>query len=92
MTQTIATLLQARWIVPVEPEGRVLEHHAIAIQDGRILAILPQDEAATRYNAETDLRLDHHVLIPGLINAHTHASIAGSGLRPLSKIPHCCLP
>ena len=75
MTQTIATLLQARWIVPVEPEGRVLEHHAIAIQDGRILAILPQDEAATRYNAETDLRLDHHVLIPGLINAHTHASM-----------------
>ncbi|MDS4042054.1 MAG: TRZ/ATZ family hydrolase [Candidatus Competibacter sp.] len=75
MTQTIATLLQARWIVPVEPEGRVLEHHAIAIQDGRILAILPQDEAATRYNAETDLRLDRHVLIPGLINAHTHASM-----------------
>ncbi|MFO1420583.1 MAG: TRZ/ATZ family hydrolase [Candidatus Competibacteraceae bacterium] len=75
MTQTIATLLQARWIVPVEPEGRVLEHHAIAIQDGRILAILPQDEAATRYNAETDLRFDRHVLIPGLINAHTHASM-----------------
>ncbi|MDS4019023.1 MAG: TRZ/ATZ family hydrolase [Candidatus Competibacter sp.] len=75
MTQTIATLLQARWIVPVEPEGRVLEHHAIAIQNGRILAILPQDEAATRYNTETDLRLDRHVLIPGLINAHTHASM-----------------
>ena len=75
MTQAIATLLHARWIVPVQPDGCVLEHHALAIQDGRILAILPQAEAATRYRADTTLHLDRHVLIPGLINAHTHASM-----------------
>lgn len=75
MPQPIATLLNARWIVPVEPEGCVLEHHALAIQDGRILAILPQNEAASRYTAEVCLHLDQHVLIPGLINAHTHASM-----------------
>jgi 5-methylthioadenosine/S-adenosylhomocysteine deaminase len=75
MPQPIATLLNARWIVPVEPEGQVLEHHALAIQDGRILAILPQAEAAVRYTAEITLNLDRHVLIPGLINAHTHASM-----------------
>jgi 5-methylthioadenosine/S-adenosylhomocysteine deaminase len=46
MPQAIATLLNARWIVPVEPNGLILEHHALAIQDGRIVAILPQDEAA----------------------------------------------
>ncbi|MBE2294984.1 MAG: TRZ/ATZ family hydrolase [Phycisphaerales bacterium] len=75
MSQAIATLLNARWVVPVEPEGRVLEHHALAIQDGRILAILPQDEAKTRFSAATTLNLERHVLIPGLINAHTHASM-----------------
>ncbi|HAS85400.1 MAG TPA: TRZ/ATZ family hydrolase, partial [Candidatus Competibacteraceae bacterium] len=75
MPQAVATLLNARWIVPVEPEQRVLEHHTIAIQDGRILAILPQAEAATRYQADTCLDLDKHVLIPGLINVHTHASM-----------------
>ncbi|HQD57001.1 MAG TPA: TRZ/ATZ family hydrolase [Candidatus Competibacteraceae bacterium] len=75
MTQAIATLLHARWIVPVQPDGCVLEHHALAIQDDRILAILPQAEAATRYRADTTLHLDRHVLIPGLINAHTHASM-----------------
>jgi len=48
MTQAIATLINARWIVPVEPEGQVLEHHALAIDGGRILAILPQAEAAAR--------------------------------------------
>ncbi|HRZ52735.1 MAG TPA: TRZ/ATZ family hydrolase [Candidatus Contendobacter sp.] len=75
MPQPIATLLNARWIVPVEPEGQVLEHHALAIEEGRILALLPQVEAAVRYRAATCLNFDHHVLLPGLINAHTHASM-----------------
>ncbi len=75
MPQAVATLLNARWIVPVEPEGQVLEHHALAIQDGRILALLPQAEAATRYPAATCVNLNRHVLMPGLVNAHTHASM-----------------
>ena len=75
MPQAIATLLHARWIVPVEPESRVLERHAIAVQDGRILAVLPREDAAARFRAEVSLDLDRHVLIPGLVNAHTHASM-----------------
>ncbi|TVR57524.1 MAG: TRZ/ATZ family hydrolase [Candidatus Competibacteraceae bacterium] len=75
MPQPVATLINARWIVPVEPEGQVLEHHALAIEDGRILAILPQDAAAARFTPAACLNLDQHVLIPGLINAHTHASM-----------------
>ena len=75
MPQPVATLLNARWIVPVEPEGQVFEHHTLAIEDGRILAILPQDAAATRFTSANCLNLDRHVLIPGLINAHTHASM-----------------
>ena len=53
--QTIANLINARWIVPVEPEGQVLEHYALAIDGGRIVALLPQAEAAARYQAETCL-------------------------------------
>ena len=75
MPKAVATLLNARWIVPVEPEGQVLDHHALIIQDGRILDLLPQAEAAACYVAETCLNFDRHVLIPGLINAHTHASM-----------------
>lgn len=75
MPQAITTLLNARWIVPVEPEQCVLEQHTIAIQDGRILAILPREEAAARYSAEICLDLDQHVLMPGLVNVHTHASM-----------------
>ncbi|MES9856445.1 MAG: TRZ/ATZ family hydrolase [Sedimenticola sp.] len=73
---TIDTLIHARWIIPVVPEDAVLEHHALAIQGGRILEILPSDQAREKYSAETVHELTQHALIPGLINAHTHAAMS----------------
>ena len=49
--RTIDTLIEARWVVPVEPHGVVLDHHAIAIHDGRIDAILPIAQARARLGA-----------------------------------------
>lgn len=72
----IDTLIRARWVIPVEPEGVVLEDHALAIDAGRIVAILPADEALSRYQAVRLETLPHHALIPGLINAHTHAAMS----------------
>ncbi len=72
----VDTLIHARWIVPVEPEAIVHEHHAVAIREGRIEALLPSAEADERFRAEQTLRLDAHVLIPGLVNTHTHAAMS----------------
>ncbi|MCC6301478.1 MAG: TRZ/ATZ family hydrolase [Gammaproteobacteria bacterium] len=72
---TVDTLIHARWIIPVEPDGAVYEHHALAIQGGRIADILPSSEAERRYDAAQALRLDEQALIPGLVNAHTHAAM-----------------
>jgi 5-methylthioadenosine/S-adenosylhomocysteine deaminase len=74
MTPT-ETLLHARWIIPVEPRGQVLEHHSLAIDEGRITAILPSDEARHAYRAQTTVELPRHALIPGFVNAHTHAAM-----------------
>ncbi len=73
---SIDTLIHARWIIPVIPHGEVLEHHSMAIQAGRILEILPTVAARSRYQAEHEHELPDHALIPGLINAHTHAAMA----------------
>lgn len=78
----IDTLLHARWIIPVVPDGAVLDHHAIAIDGGRIREILPSAEARQRYRPANDQAFPDHALIPGLINAHTHAAM--SLLRGLS--------
>ena len=70
------TLVRARWVVPVEPAGAVLEHHAVALSDGRIEALLPAAEARARFPAHREVALPSHVLIPGLVNAHTHAAMS----------------
>ena len=68
-------LLLPRWIVPVEPAGVVLEHHALGIRDGRIALIAPR-EAALREPARQTRELPDTVLIPGLVNAHGHAAMS----------------
>src|SRR5688572_27510028 len=69
-------LIEPRWVVPVEPAGAVLENHAVALRDGRIEGLLPCAEAATRFAGYERLTLAEHVLIPGLVNAHTHAAMS----------------
>jgi 5-methylthioadenosine/S-adenosylhomocysteine deaminase len=65
-------LIEAGWVVPVEPHGVVLEDHAVAVRDGAILAVLPRSEARTRFSAAEIVMRPHSALIPGFVNAHTH--------------------
>lgn len=69
----VDSLIEASWIIPVEPEGLTLEGHALVIHKGRILDILPQTKARGRYLASERHRLPGHALLPGLINAHCHS-------------------
>lgn len=68
----IDLLISARWIVPVEPDRVVLADHAVVIDSGTIVDVLPRVEAAARYAPRERVDLPEHVLIPGLVNAHTH--------------------
>ena len=70
------SLLCARWVVPVDPAGAVLEDHCVALRDGMIEAVLPRSAAEARYPFYERIALDEHVLIPGLVNAHTHAAMS----------------
>ncbi|SIQ96512.1 5-methylthioadenosine/S-adenosylhomocysteine deaminase [Solilutibacter tolerans] len=70
--QTIDLLIEAGHIVPVAPHGVVLQDHAIAIDKGVILALLPRDEARARYAPKETVSRPDSVLIPGLVNGHTH--------------------
>lgn len=67
--------IEARWIIPVEPDGVVLENHTLIVHAGRIVDLLPTPEARSRYQASQRKSLPAHVLIPGLVNAHTHAAM-----------------
>lgn len=68
-------LVNARWIVPVEPPQTVLEAHSVVVKDGAIVDILPSASVSARYRPLRRVELPEHVLIPGLVNLHTHAAM-----------------
>lgn len=68
--------INARWVIPIEPAGLVLDHHAILIQGDRITAVLPQHQADEQFRARETVDLPHHVVMPGLINMHGHAAMS----------------
>lgn len=72
---TAELVIEAAWVIPVEPHGTVLENHAVAIDGGNIMALLPSDDMNVRCSAGQTYRLDSHVLIPGLINFHSHSAM-----------------
>ncbi|MCB5184190.1 TRZ/ATZ family hydrolase [Methylobacillus gramineus] len=71
----VQTAIEARWIVPVVPRNQLFEHCTLIVDQGRIVDILPTEQARLKYAALQTLILNEHVLIPGLINLHTHGAM-----------------
>lgn len=69
------TLILAGWCIPVEPHGLVLTDHGVAVTDGRIVDLLPVADARSKYAPGITIERPGHVLIPGFVNAHTHAAM-----------------
>ncbi|MCL2309795.1 MAG: TRZ/ATZ family hydrolase [Proteobacteria bacterium] len=75
MQQPVDLLIYPRWLVPVIPAGVVLENYALAVDRGRIVAVLPAREARERFVARETETLETHALMPGLVNLHCHAAM-----------------
>ncbi|HKW80278.1 MAG TPA: TRZ/ATZ family hydrolase [Casimicrobiaceae bacterium] len=71
---TVDLRLDARWVLPVAPRG-ALPLHSVAVDAGRIAAVLPTAVAEREFAARHCVALGTHALLPGLVNAHTHAGM-----------------
>lgn len=76
VTEAVDHLIHSRWLIPVSPANTALEHHSVAIRAGRIVDVLPQADARTRYRAAETTELPDHILLPGLVNLHAHAAMS----------------
>lgn len=65
-------LIEAGFVIPVEPHGIVLEDHAVAVQGSTIVAILPTSQARQRFEPAETVSRPQAALVPGLVNAHAH--------------------
>lgn len=68
-------IIAPRWIIPVEPARTVLTDHALVINDGRIQSLENCASVRSKWPDAPWVERPEHVLIPGFINAHTHAAM-----------------
>ena len=76
MKLNVDLIIEARWLCPVIPVNTLLEHQAVVIQSGKITDICSIVLASEKYQATEIVQLNEHILIPGLINLHTHAAMS----------------
>jgi 5-methylthioadenosine/S-adenosylhomocysteine deaminase len=79
--QPIDLLIEARWILPVEP-ARAIAHGAVAVDAGRLVAIGSAADLVARYRPREVVLRAHHALLPGFVPAH--ASLGAVLLRRLA--------
>ena len=68
-------MIEARWVLPIVPKNTLLEHQAVIVHIGVIVDICTIEHAHAYYEAAEIIKVAEHVLMPGLINLHTHAAM-----------------
>jgi 5-methylthioadenosine/S-adenosylhomocysteine deaminase len=70
------SIVEAGWVIPVDPPGSVLSEHAVVIANRVIREVMPSRLARERYPGAPRIELPGHALIPGLVNLHAHAAMS----------------
>ena len=69
-------LVENGLVITVDDQRRMLERGAVAIDDGRIVAVGPAHEVRAGYAADRVIDAAGKVVTPGLVNAHLHTTQA----------------
>ncbi len=68
-------LLTPQWLLCLNDSVEVLENHAVLIDQDQIKAVGPKALLTEQYRDAEPIDLPGQVLMPGLINCHTHAAM-----------------
>ena len=71
----IDLVVEGDWVVTMDATGTIFEGGAVAIDAGGIVAVGPTGEIRNEYAAAEVIDGDGRVVLPGLVNGHTHAAM-----------------
>lgn len=74
-SDAIDLIIEGRYVVTMDADGTVINNGAIAVDDGVIIAIGAVSEIHGRYSAIETLSGGNRVVLPGLVNGHSHAAM-----------------
>lgn len=75
MTSQADFILHAGWLFSAEPDEEVIEGAALAVNGGRIAAVGTRSDVDANWHSDRLVDLPEHLLLPGLVNAHTHSAM-----------------
>ena len=73
--KNVSTIISAPWIYTSNIDSELLFNYSLIIKDDKIIDLVTQDKVFDEYEADNTYELADHILIPGLINTHTHAAM-----------------
>jgi 5-methylthioadenosine/S-adenosylhomocysteine deaminase len=75
MSERIDLLVHGGDVLAVDNAGTVVREGAVAVRGGEILAVGPARELRARYTADEDVDAAGCLVLPGLVNTHTHLAM-----------------
>lgn len=72
---TVDLIVNGDYLVTMEPDSPVITNGAVAIKDGVIIAVGLASEISGQYSSKQVLAGDQRIVMPGLINGHSHAAM-----------------
>lgn len=73
--ETVDLLVENGLVVTMNTAGTIIEQGTIAVSKGAIVAVGPAGEIATGYTALRTIDARGKLVLPGLVNTHTHAAM-----------------
>src|SRR5436305_1649288 len=71
--QAVSLILTGGTVVTMDASSRVLSPGAVAVEGRNIAAVDTPEAIAARFSSQTTIDASGQVVMPGLINTHTHA-------------------
>ncbi|RLB88674.1 MAG: S-adenosylhomocysteine deaminase [Deltaproteobacteria bacterium] len=73
--QAVDIIIRNGWLLTMAPDSRVIKKGAVAVRGDSIVAAGPQDILGARYKPWKTIDACGGIIMPGLVNAHTHAAM-----------------
>jgi 5-methylthioadenosine/S-adenosylhomocysteine deaminase len=70
--ERVDLIIRGGTVVTMDTTSRIIDNGAVAIRRDRIVAVGPSAEIAAKYSANDTINAAGKVVMPGLINTHTH--------------------
>lgn len=74
--KSVSKVLSPSWLVTAEKQQPILTDYSIVIEQDKILDILPTIEVHSVYQADQVVELPGQLIMPGMVNAHSHVSMS----------------